>query len=793
MKKKTMKKNKDSNTNKNLKTNVGSEIISIVSIALSIFFAIAIFVPSGGGFIGNFLGSTLRSLFGIGTYAIPFIVILSSIYIIFNKQKEILINKIIMCASLFLLTITFFHIISIDTQQNYSTFYIFVNNFDSRLVLNGGFIGALIGNIILAIFGKIGAYIIILASIIVLAVILTGRSFISLILNIFYTIKDFVISVIEHAYENDDIDDDIDDDFPPMYLQEEDLSNNKLKQKKQKIQLIHEELMLNEQLSPEPLNDIKIKGMDLENENLNNDKSNTLRDEVFINTSPHLGEETLKDTNEYLVSSVVDKNIEYVFPSIELLGQNPSSSSSVSKSQILENSQKLEETLKSFGVLAKVIEVSKGPTVTRYELSPGVGVKVSKISGLADDLALSLAASGIRIEAPIPGKSAVGIEVPNAESQPVYFRELIESDIFKNFPSKLAFALGKDIAGNVIVSDIAKMPHLLIAGATGSGKSVCINTLIVSMIYKSSPEEVKLIMIDPKVVELSVYNGIPHLMIPVVTDPKKAAGALNWAVKEMLHRYELFATTNVRDLKGYNDVIKSQGQPPLPQIVIIIDELADLMMAAPGEVEDSICRLAQMARAAGLHLIIATQRPSVDVITGLIKANVPSRLAFSVSSGIDSRTILDSVGAEKLLGRGDMLFCPVGMNKPIRIQGAFITDKEVESIVEFLKAQTNKTYDQEIIDTITSSSKTLDINENTDELFEQAVEFVIEKEKASASLLQRQFRIGYQRASRLIESLETQGIVGPEDGSKPRKVLMTNTEWENLKQGNTNQPTDNNF
>lgn len=790
MKKKTIKKNKYNNTNKNFKTNVSSEIISIVSIALSIFFAIAIFVPSRGGFIGSFLGSTLRSLFGIGTYSIPFIIILSSIYILFNKQKEILLNKIIMCTSLFLLTITFFHIISVNTQQEYTTFNILVNNFDSLLVINGGLIGALIGNMILAIFGKIGAYIIILSSIIILAVILTGRSFISLVINSFYDIKNFLIRFLKHNYHNKNIDD---DNSPPMYLHEEDLSFNKIKDKKQKVQLIHEELMLNQQIIPEPLNDIKIKGMDLENEKFNNDKNNPIREEVFINTSSKLNEENLTDTNEFSVDSIVDKNIDYVFPSIELLGQSPSSSYSVSKSQILENSQKLEETLKSFGVLAKVIEVSKGPTVTRYELSPGVGVKVSKISGLADDLALSLAANGIRIEAPIPGKSAVGIEVPNAESKPVYFREVIESDTFKNFPSKLAFALGKDIAGNVVVSDIAKMPHLLIAGATGSGKSVCINTLVVSIIYKSSPEEVKLIMIDPKVVELSVYNGIPHLMIPVVTDPKKAAGALNWAVKEMLNRYELFATTNVRDLKGYNEVIKTQKQPPLPQIVIIIDELADLMMASPGEVEDSICRLAQMARAAGIHLIIATQRPSVDVITGVIKANVPSRLAFSVSSGIDSRTILDSVGAEKLLGRGDMLFCPIGMNKPIRIQGAFITDKEVESIVEFLKAQTHKTYDQEVIDTITSSSKTLDINEDTDELFEQAVEFVIQKEKASASLLQRQFRIGYNRASRLIESLETQGIVGPEDGSKPRKVLMTNTEWQNLKQGNINQQSDSNL
>lgn len=473
----------------------------------------------------------------------------------------------------------------------------------------------------------------------------------------------------------------------------------------------------------------------------------------------------------------------YIYPPIDLLGKDPQTGSGGNRSEMIENARKLETTLKSFGVDAKVIQISKGPTVTRYELSPSQGVKVSKIVNLADDIALNLAASGIRIEAPIPGKAAVGIEVPNKETQSVYMRTLLESDAFKEHPSKLAFALGQDIAGNPVVTDIAKMPHLLIAGATGSGKSVCINTLITSILYKADPKEVKLLLVDPKVVELSVYNGIPHLLIPVVTDPKKASSALNWAVREMLQRYNDFAAHGVRDIKGFNKMMEEKGDEKgkMPQIVIIIDELADLMMAAPGEVEDAICRLAQMARAAGMHLIIATQRPSVDVITGVIKANIPSRLAFAVSSGIDSRTILDMVGAEKLLGKGDMLFYPSGQSKPSRLQGAFVTDQEVEAIVDFLKKSSKPYYTQETIDQITSAGKADGgAVEDADEFFSQAVDLILEKEKASVSMLQRQFRIGYNRAARLMDDLEKHGIVGPEEGSKPRKVLITKSEWEEM-------------
>lgn len=452
---------------------------------------------------------------------------------------------------------------------------------------------------------------------------------------------------------------------------------------------------------------------------------------------------------------------------------------------------KLEQTLQNFGVGVHVTNASCGPSVTRYELQPEQGVKVSKIVGLADDIKLNLAVADLRIEAPIPGKAAVGIEVPNSENTAVMLRDLLESDEFKNSRSPISFAVGKDIAGKVVVADIAKMPHLLVAGATGSGKSVCINTLIMSIIYKADPEDVKLILVDPKVVELSVYNGIPHLMIPVVTDPKKAAGALNWAVAEMEKRYKLFAEYNVRDLKGFNEkVLRGEtgedAEKKLPQIIIIIDELADLMMVAPGEVEGAICRLAQLARAAGLHLILATQRPSVNVITGLIKANMPSRIAFSVSSGVDSRTIIDMNGAEKLLGKGDMLFYPSGYQKPARVQGSFVTDKEVQQVVEYLREHNGDvTYNQEIethMNTVPTGNPLSgaggnDDNEN-DAYFADAGRLIIEKEKASIGMLQRAFKIGFNRAARIMDQLCEAGAVGPEEGTKPRKVLMSSEEFE---------------
>ena len=486
---------------------------------------------------------------------------------------------------------------------------------------------------------------------------------------------------------------------------------------------------------------------------------------------------------------------EYVYPPLSLLKHGSARAGARQEQEVRRTAAKLQQTLDSFGVHAKVTNVSCGPSVTRYELMPEQGVKVKQIVALSDDIKLNLAAADIRIEAPIPGKSAVGIEVPNGENSTVMLRDLLETDEFEKHKSNLAFAVGKDIGGKTIVADIAKMPHLLIAGATGSGKSVCINTLIVSILYKAKPEDVKLIMIDPKVVELSVYNGIPHLFIPVVTDPKKAAGALNWAVAEMTDRYNKFAEYGVRDLKGYNQRVEATGMgddpsapKKLPQIVIIVDELADLMMVAPGEVEDSICRLAQLARAAGLHLIIATQRPSVNVITGLIKANMPSRIAFSVSSGIDSRTIIDMYGAEKLLGKGDMLFYPQGYQKPARVQGAFVSDEEVSDVVDFLKENdmdgAHSAAMEAQLEKVQQASASVRANEDLDALFAEAGKFIIEKDKASIGMLQRVFKIGFNRAARIMDQLSDAGVVGPEEGTKPRKILMSEEEFENYLEQN---------
>ena len=479
---------------------------------------------------------------------------------------------------------------------------------------------------------------------------------------------------------------------------------------------------------------------------------------------------------------------DYIFPPVTLLIKEQQTQSSGYEQYLKETALKLQQTLESFGVNVTITDISCGPSVTRYEMFPEQGTKVSKILSLTDDIKLNLAASDIRIEAPIPGKAAIGIEIPNKHNQTVHFRDLIESSTFKNFKSRLAFAVGKDIGGKTVVTDLAKMPHLLIAGATGSGKSVCINTLIMSILYKAPPEEVKLIMVDPKMVELSIYNGIPHLLIPVVTDPKKASGALNWAVAEMTNRYKKFTETGVRNIEGYNKKVKELQKSgeidpetikKMPQIVIIIDELADLMMVAPGEVEDAIVRLSQLARAAGIHLVIATQRPSVNVITGLIKANVPSRIAFSVSSGVDSRTIIDMNGAEKLLGKGDMLFYPAGYSKPVRVQGAFISDSEISDVVEFLKENEDvAVYDTEVTEKIENKLNSAAISQEKDEYFEAAARFVIEKDKASIGMIQRMFKVGFNRAARIVDQLADAGIVGPEEGTKPRKVLMSSEQLE---------------
>ncbi len=499
-------------------------------------------------------------------------------------------------------------------------------------------------------------------------------------------------------------------------------------------------------------------------------------------------------TNHSEVNASRSPQVSYELPPLELLKGAPKDARKNWEAIEYEQNgraQKLIQTLESFGVGAKVLDVMRGPAVTRYEIQPNAGVKVSRIVSLADDISLNLAATGVRIEAPIPGKAAVGIEVPNKEVEVVYLKDVINSDEYRRSASMLSFAIGKDIAGRNVVADIAKMPHLLIAGATGAGKSVCINTIIASILYKASPDDVRMIMIDPKVVELGIYNGIPHLLVPVVTEPKKAAGALCWAVGEMEKRYAAFAQHNVRDLKSYNAACRRrQSGPedqPMPQIVIIIDELADLMMVASNEIEDSIIRLAQKARAAGIHIVIATQRPSVDVITGLIKANIPSRIAFAVTSQVDSRTILDGSGAEKLLGRGDMLFHPIGQGKPIRVQGAFVSDGEVEAIVEYIKQQYGEaTYSQEIQESLANAAAahekggaggTADEDDCDNELIEAAAELAFEYKQLSASFLQRKLKVGFSRASRIIDTLEERGLISAADGSKPRQVLMSREAW----------------
>ena len=510
-------------------------------------------------------------------------------------------------------------------------------------------------------------------------------------------------------------------------------------------------------------------------------------DSLFSLEEPEKEDKTKAVLN--LQHAMVVEEDNYEIPPIDLLGKGSKKMSKTSSKLVTEKAQLLQRTLHSFGVSAKVVDYSVGPAITRFELKPSEGVRVSKIANLADDIALNLAAESIRIEAPIPGKQAVGIEIPNKEKESVPLRDVIESDEFKSNKSKLTVGLGKDVAGQVCLTDISKMPHLLIAGSTGSGKSVCINTLITSILYNAKPSEVKLIMVDPKVVELSVYNGIPHLLIPVVTDPRKAAGALAWAVQEMDNRYNLFAEKGVRDLKGYNAALEKEHSDTvkMPQMVIIVDELADLMMVASKEVEDAICRLAQKARAAGMHLVIATQRPSVDVITGLIKANIPSRIAFAVSSQIDSRTILDQVGAEKLLGKGDMLFYPASASKPTRIQGAFVSDDEVEKIVDFIKSNGVAQYDEDILEEIDKSNKTEgQIEEEKEEddmdpFLMDAIDLCIEIGQASTSFIQRRFKVGYARAGRIIDQMEARGIISGYEGSKPRRILITPERWQELK------------
>jgi len=647
-----------------------------------------------------------------------------------------------------------------------------------------GIIGAMITSAISGLLGMLATKIIlcILTLFVGLYFFNIGlRQFIFAICNFFMSIVEWILNMFNEVFEKDE------EEIKEKESRRRNKELEKIREKERKLEIktAEKEEAKNSKLIKEGSADQLV--FDLGKLD-RDEKAKEQRDEFFKKQKEEKEDTSVKEVLQLdHTKHAIEES--YEFPPISLLQKPPVNDKGMDKKSIQATALKLQKTLASFGVDAKVTNITKGPTVTRYELTPSVGVKVSKIVNLTDDIALNLAAKSIRIEAPIPGKAAVGIEIPNTNNEGVFLREVIESEKFKNAESKLTFAIGKDTAGDITVGDIAKMPHALIAGATGSGKSVCINSIITSILYKSKPSEVKLILVDPKMVELSGYNGIPHLLIPVVTDPKKAAGALNCAVQEMVNRYSLFASKGVKDIKGYNKIMESEeAGVKLPQIVIIIDELADLMMVAPNDVEDAICRLAQMARAAGMHLIIATQRPSVDVITGIIKANVPSRVAFTVSSQVDSRTILDSAGAEKLLGKGDMLYFPVGEIKPLRMQGAFVTEKEVENIVEYIKKNTTSTYDENIIESIEKANKKGREEEGedakeADALLNEAIDLVVDLGRASASTIQRRFSVGYARAGRIIDQMEMRGIISGPDGSKPRQVLISKEEWQELKMG----------
>lgn len=762
------------------------EIYGVIWIGISIILMFSLYT-NWAGYLSVISKDIFVNLLGVGAFTLPIYMIYVIIKLNFLKEKKILNAKFVGVTIVVITTMLLIQLLdmkSIDTNNFMNTISNIIN---SQNEITGGIIGFIIVFPIYKLVGSIGLYIIFIIA-----------YFIASVLIFDYSINDlkklFKLLINNKTNVRNSISKKGGSDSKKIKIKvnnEESEKEEFLKNIESKIKIL--DFMKNTPKSSielEEKSEIKINTDSRENADIKvqhhklDDKFKTQKIKKIEGNSPIRGnEDVISKTQE--IQSKTYQNKKYVRPNADLLNINTNLKLDKNeKKELLENADKLEKTLLSFGVEAKILEVTKGPSVTRFELQPKAGIKVSKIVNLSDDIALGLAAKGVRIEAPIPGKSAIGIEVPNKEQTPVFFREILESNEFKNNNYKVACALGKDITGKCIVTDISKMPHVLIAGATGSGKSVCINTLIVSILYKYSPEDVKLLMVDPKVVELSVYNGIPHLLIPVVTDPKKAAAALNWAVNEMTRRYKLFADNGVRNVDSYNELVKKGVvEEKLPYIVIIIDELADLMMACPRDVEDYICRLAQMARAAGMHLVIATQRPSVDVITGLIKANVPSRISFAVSSQVDSRTILDSTGAEKLLGKGDMLFYPVGESKPKRVQGAFISEEEVENVVSFIKdIKSDSKCESEILEYINSASDTsIKSNEDCDELLDEAIKIVVETGQVSTSYLQRRLRIGFNRAARIVEELEKNRIISARDGNKPRQVLMSKEEFENIK------------
>ena len=780
-------------TNKKQQNKSKLDIEVVALFVLSILLAVLIYAKSG--IIGENLNIVLGGIMGWLKYILPIGTFIMAIYMVIDEeQKESFAGKIInytvfLICLMSIMTIYQISKGSLKISYEFQTLVSRAYELGSQNI-GGGAIGAVIAIPASKLLGMWGA-----------AILFIGIALINLVYM--FRIKpaemlgNYIKEKSEEKYAN--IDDEEDDDTEEIILKRAKKKAKKIKQAQEDLPM-EDQITINLNNQPKKLKKYKHEADELipltkESKQEKEQFSPNHIEENLFKQEEEKKEDKVKEvlTLEHAAMTVEDES--YEFPPVELLSEGKGVVLKGGKKALADTATKLQKTLYSFGVSAKVENVSVGPAITRYEIKPAEGVRVSKIANLADDIALNLAAESIRIEAPIPGKQAVGIEIPNKENEIVHLRDILETDKFQKHKSKLAFALGKDVAGEEVVADISKMPQVLIAGSTGSGKSVCINTLISSIIYKAKPSEVKLVMVDPKVVELSVYNGIPHLLIPVVTDPKKAAGALAWAVQEMENRYNVFASKGVRDLKGYNASLQD-GEGKLPQIVIIIDELADLMMVAAKEVEESICRLAQKARAAGMHLVIATQRPSVDVITGLIKANVPSRIAFAVSSQIDSRTILDMVGAEKLLGKGDMLFYPAGASKPTRVQGAFVDDKEVEKIVDFLKANGGEsTYNTDIIESIekaNTSDKEKDLesatDDETDPFLMEAIETVVETGQASTSFIQRRFKVGYARAGRIIDQMEERGIISGYQGSKPREVLMSKERWEELKmQTNTEE------
>lgn len=749
-------------------------ILSLVAILLGLFL-----YTNGTGLLTDITKTILLALFSVSAYLIPVILAGLAIYVGNRKKTDKLTIKLVLSLVGCVILSAIYQII-FEGALPYSDLIMY-----GTTLVGGGLFGGIIANILTPLIPKAASIIILIFALIAIISLLIKVSVFSMVAGFIqglFKLRDEIVEV-DHKGAQDkgkkaaskvkktveakkNIDFDIDDK-----------PSEEKKTTKEKIEEVIFKPNLPIEEEEEEVEDITIgASLDDVSEELEEDKPKGTGNQRAQRVDAITDEEKTQ-INEEMDDAIEKVKVEYVYPPIDLLSK-PKAASADKRREMQETANKLMEILKNFGVEAKLLQVTQGPSVTRYEIQPNTGVKLAKITGLAEDIALNLAVPTVLVAA-VPGKAAVGIEVPNTSVNTVLVRELMESTKFREATSKLTVALGKDIGGNVVVGDIAKMPHVLIAGSTGSGKSVCINTIITSILYKASPDEVKLIMVDPKVVELGVYNGIPHLMIPVVTDPKRAAGALNWAVGEMMRRYALFADSGTRNLTGYNEYVEKTGDEKLPQIVIIIDELADLMMVAAKEVEDYICRLAQLARAAGIHLIVATQRPSVDVITGLIKANVPSRIAFAVSSQVDSRTILDKGGAEKLLGKGDMLYHPTGLSNALRVQGAFVSDSEVEKLVSFIKEHSEVTHYAEDIaehlDRMASGDISSEENaddDDADALLPQAIDLAVELGQISTAMIQRRLKVGYARAGRIIDQMEMRGIISGANGSKPREVYM---------------------